>query len=536
MAVKRRSFAQARRAAGFTQESLAERLEVDRTTVARWESGEYTPQPWLRPRIAEALGVSVGVLSELVDVGGETEATRHTAGVSASLVWADGVPVPLAGVGQVRAAGPERDRLSQEMAEAYAETNTPQTTTGLPPLPWDTDRLAVLAAHAIVVTLATITDGEQVEGLARSLASVTSVTSLTSATHITPFEWEERLFDQLKNVFGEWKHNVNRRTLLGLLGWTAAAIAAAPVGGLNPDEQERLAKAIAVPSRVDGQVIDHIETMLQHCKRQEDALGPEAVLQTVLAQRQLVDALLTECPDSLRPRLLSVYSSMSTSVGAYCFNLDDAENAQHYCDQARAAAQEARNTELAIHSLCTMSFFASWQGKAHASMDCAAAAQTFGAKTDDHLLRARTAAEFGFAYAIDGQYKECMDEFDRAMAILTMPGSQRSPDSPLYWFHEGTVTSCRSDCLIRLGKPAEATACAERALQLSGSSVSGVAYCTLRLGTARLLSGEIEEAARIIGDGAVLAARIRSARLTREVRIARGRMEPWSDMGAALLK
>lgn len=85
MTVKRRSFAQARKVAGYTQESLAERLEVDRTTVARWESGEYSPQPWLRPRIAEALGVSLCALGELVDVTGEAGTTGHTVGASASL-------------------------------------------------------------------------------------------------------------------------------------------------------------------------------------------------------------------------------------------------------------------------------------------------------------------------------------------------------------------------------------------------------------------------------------------------------------------
>src|SRR5262249_50540933 len=155
----------------------------------------------------------------------------------------------------------------------------------------------------------------------------------------------------------------------------AAATIAAPVSGLNPDEQRRVAQALALPSRVDAQVIDHIEAMLQHCKRQEDALGPHAVLQTVLAQRHLVDALLRECPESLRPRLLSVYSSMSSSVGTYCFHLDDPASAMHYCDQARAAAQEAHNTELAVYALCMMSHFASEQGKGYVAMDSAAAAQ-----------------------------------------------------------------------------------------------------------------------------------------------------------------
>lgn len=40
--------------AGHSQEQLAERLGVGRSTVVRWERGEMEPQPWLRPKIARA--------------------------------------------------------------------------------------------------------------------------------------------------------------------------------------------------------------------------------------------------------------------------------------------------------------------------------------------------------------------------------------------------------------------------------------------------------------------------------------------------
>jgi transcriptional regulator with XRE-family HTH domain len=534
MAVKRRSFAQARRAAGFTQESLAERLRVDRTTVARWESGEYSPQPWLRPKIAEALGVSLGALRELVDGAGAAGTMGCTAGVSTELVEAPDLSngALLAEHDELTAAGCEHDQLSQamELAGAYAETKAPRTTTGLPQVPWSTDQLAVSTAQAILAGFVKATGVKLTEGLAEPLASLAL---LSSITQIILGEWEDRLYEQLKSVLGEWIPTVNRRELLRLLRWAATTLAAAHVSGLNTDEQERLARAVALPRRVDAQVIDHIETMLQHCKRQEDALGPQAVLQTVLAQRQLVDGLLTECPDSLRPRLLSVYSSMSTSVGGYFLDLGDAARGMHYKDQARAAAQEARNTELAIYALCTMSYYASLQGKAHTGVDLAAAAQNLTAKTDDHLLQSCVAMEFGMAYAVDGQHKECLAEIDRALTRLVVPADQQCPESPVYWFHEGLVASHQSDCLLRLGKPAEAAASAERGLQMFDTSlISDMAYCTLHLGTARLHCGEIEEAARVIGDGAVLASQSPSVRLTREARAARGRLEPWKDTRA----
>lgn len=327
---------------------------------------------------------------------------------------------------------------------------------------------------------------------------------------------------------------MNRRELFQLFGWAATIIATSPaMAGLDDEEQERLARAIATPSIVDTQVIDHLATILHYCKQQNDMLGPRAVLHTVLTQRWLARHLVTECPAPLRPRLLAVYSGMSSSVGDYSFDLNDLDSARYYYDQARAAAHEAHNTELSVYALCGMSYAASTQGKAHAGIDMAAAAQSLAIQTDDPLLRVCAAERAGTAYAVDGQYKLCLTEFDRAREGL-LSATDAPPESPAYYYHEGTLASHESECLLLLGKPKEAAICASTGLAVFNEShVDGYAFCTLHLGNARLQMGEIDEAAQAIGDAAVLAARNRQPRLVKELRITRGRLQPWHNTAAA---
>ncbi|MEU5644014.1 helix-turn-helix transcriptional regulator [Streptomyces milbemycinicus] len=74
MAPKRHQLIQRREAVGHTQESLAEALQVDRTTVGRWENGRGTPQPWMRPKLAQALRVSLDQLSLLLSGARRPEA------------------------------------------------------------------------------------------------------------------------------------------------------------------------------------------------------------------------------------------------------------------------------------------------------------------------------------------------------------------------------------------------------------------------------------------------------------------------------
>lgn len=70
MTSRRQRLAHRRKSCGFTQETFAEALGADRRTVQRWERGEGDPQPWQRPRIAEALQLTLTELDELLTPDG----------------------------------------------------------------------------------------------------------------------------------------------------------------------------------------------------------------------------------------------------------------------------------------------------------------------------------------------------------------------------------------------------------------------------------------------------------------------------------
>lgn len=69
MTTKRRALAERRQIVGHSQETLARIVGVEPTTVGRWERGETSPQPWCRPKLADALTVSVEELDTMLAEG-----------------------------------------------------------------------------------------------------------------------------------------------------------------------------------------------------------------------------------------------------------------------------------------------------------------------------------------------------------------------------------------------------------------------------------------------------------------------------------
>jgi transcriptional regulator with XRE-family HTH domain len=119
---RRNRLAGRRKALGLTQEALAGLLEVDRSTVARWEHGEASPLPWIRPKLARVLRVSADRLEELLagDEGRAAPAGPDTARPAATAEFT-GRTVELTALTTIREAAGARDGASSTVADPAHE-------------------------------------------------------------------------------------------------------------------------------------------------------------------------------------------------------------------------------------------------------------------------------------------------------------------------------------------------------------------------------------------------------------------------------
>jgi hypothetical protein len=346
---------------------------------------------------------------------------------------------------------------------------------------------------------------------------------------LTPRD-RDRAYHQLVQFLRSWVHvmDPSRRDVLRLLAWAASAASVFPatVG----DEHERVASVLSASTRIDAQTIEHIEAVLWHCRQQDHALGPQAVLSTVLAQRDLTRALVPDCPVGLRPRMLSALSEASRQAGWLSFDLKQFDHAGYYYEDARALAHEAENTGLGAFVLCEMSSLATWQGKPRIGIDHAVAAGQWADRTDDLRLRAYTADVAARAYAADGQRDACVNALDTAHTVLTTADDQ----TPSYTTYDEAVhVSIRGGCHLELGEPDQAVFYRRQAIEVLDRSFSrDLALATIGLGEAYVQCAEIDEAARLLGDAGEIAAGHSSARLIERLVKARAGMRAWEDTAA----
>jgi tetratricopeptide (TPR) repeat protein len=344
---------------------------------------------------------------------------------------------------------------------------------------------------------------------------------------ITPRD-RDRAYHRLVQFLRSWAHTMDRRNVLRFLAWAASAASVFPITA--GDEHARVASVLSTWSRVDAQTIEHIEAVLWHCRRQDYALGPQAVLTTVLAQRDLARALVPDCPAALRPQMLSALSEASRLAGWLSFDLKQFDHAGYYYEDARALAHEAENTGLGAFVLCEMSHLATWQGKPRIGIDHAVAAGQWANRTDDLRLRAYTADVAARAYAADGQRDACLSALDTAHTVLTR-ADDHTPSYTTY--SEADYISIRGGCHLKLGEADRAVFYQRQALEVMDRSFSrDVALATVGLSAAYVQCNEIDEAARLLGDAGDIAAGHSSARLIGRLEQARAGMQPWEHTAA----
>ncbi|HEY3896327.1 MAG TPA: hypothetical protein VGL88_13290 [Pseudonocardiaceae bacterium] len=339
----------------------------------------------------------------------------------------------------------------------------------------------------------------------------------------------DRTYYQLVRFLRSWAHTMDRRDALRLLAGAATAASLFPV--IAGDGYRRVASVLSTANRVDAQTIEHIEAVLGRCRRQDYALGPQAVLDTVLAQLDLARALTSDCPSALRSRMLSAQSEASRQAGWLSFDLQRFDHAGYYYEDACALAHEADNTGLGAFVLCEMSHLATWRGKPRIGIDHAIAAEYWANRIGDIRLRAYTADVAARAYAADGQRAACVSALDTAHTTL-MRADDQAPSYSTY--DEAKHFSIRGYCHLTLGEADPAVSYAQQSLSTFDRSHNrrDVAMTIVDLGEAYVQCDEIDEAARRLGDAGEIAASHSSARLVGRLEQASAGLRPWQHTAA----
>ena len=339
-------------------------------------------------------------------------------------------------------------------------------------------------------------------------------------------------YHQLMEDLVEWACRMKRRDILQWLSSAAAAAAAAPIlDGLDADERHRVADAVVVPERVDATVIGHIEAVLWRCQRQDDMLGPQAALDTVLAQRSLVRNLLPAVPAPLKDRMLSLYASLSAFTGWLSYDLANYPAAADYYETARTAAHEAHNTELGAYILCNMSQIATWRSRPRVGIDHAVAAQGWAAQTDDLPLQAYAQDVAARAHAMDGNERAALNAIKQAATTLARADKQQP--TLVYFYSPGQLASTESGCHLHLDNPSSAERVAEIAMStINPLFVRNLAMVSLKLGASRLQlpKPDVAGAAAAISAAVRLAAHNRSQRVADNLQQGWQKLEPWHDV------
>lgn len=199
---------------------------------------------------------------------------------------------------------------------------------------------------------------------------------------------------------------------------------------LNADDQSRVSRSTANPSRLDASTVDALAGVLAAYRRLDDTVKPKTVIPATLAQMKEVTRLLKDARGPHRDRLAEVASEF-VQFGGWMLAQDRQDaRAVQLLNDAVELADEIGNGTLAAQALNFKGYIARQQGRPQGvARWYAAAAYTPGAhpaqRLGDMLQAAAGLAELG--------------ETDDALRMaenaerLTDPAAAMPPPDTAYW-------------------------------------------------------------------------------------------------------
>ncbi|MEV5719368.1 helix-turn-helix transcriptional regulator [Amycolatopsis mediterranei] len=469
MGGRRTGLIRARKAACFTQESLAHALNVDPTTVGHWERGRSEPLPYKRPKLAKLLGVSLAKLEELLAEGTQTQA-----------------PQP-------------------------ATTAEP---TGPSPEPTLMPRGGLLArvmvnGRPVLVPL----DGATA---ASELGSLLPPALVAGDEASLPAAWA-----------AEWDamNPLSRRSLL-THGFAATALPA-----LGLEDLERVAEAMADARRYfDGPVLDYLSRQLNACKADDGTLGPAKTLPLVLGVVGAIEEHARDVKPSIRRDLLRLGAESAEFAGWLYRDVRDFGRTLYWYDRAMEWAQAADDRAMQGYVLLKKAQLAFDQREPQRMLTLAQAVQ-HGPWSLPNRVQAETVQQEARAEVMLGATADAVaPKLDRARQLLGVRDDGASTLGAHY--NDTLLTMQTAICYTEAGTPRRAVELYDEYLVEDRFSPRDYGFfLSLRAGSLAL-AGEPDEAARTGVESAARADSTSSRRTKQELVRVLDHLRPWTNRPA----
>ena len=269
---------------------------------------------------------------------------------------------------------------------------------------------------------------------------------------------------------------------------------------------------------IDRTVVDNTRLIVDGLRMQTAALGPTTTVQTAMSLRAMMESVVKNAPRDLLAPALAVYGDLAALIGGMMYNLGEDETAVYYYENARAAAYQAGDFEIAAHVLAAVSQLRMNQGRHAAAIEHAQAAEEAARHSGDRRAMGYAADTAARAYAAAGQAARAQAALDRERRSMgkidwadETSARWRFYDRAFYW-----GTECET--ALRLGMPVEAVdAAALSAERFNPAFLHNNALTMVLQAEAFLRQGDVTQCCLILADTARITTWQSSPRLARAI-------------------
>ena len=220
---------------------------------------------------------------------------------------------------------------------------------------------------------------------------------------------------------------ISRRAFAQLLA--SGALSAVLPYLADPDQAQRVSRAITQPTRVDDQVIDYFQRVLTEHYTADKMLGPRHLLRPVLAQIEVLDELRRGADTSYADPLLQTLAAYGEIAGWLHQDLGETGEAMDWTRRAAEWAACAGDTQMAAYLLVRQSNIAVATEDYAAVVQLAAAARRHSAELDPKLA-ALAAQQQARGLAMLGRHRQAFDLLDQAADLLRDHPHVTHPNTP----------------------------------------------------------------------------------------------------------